>query len=57
MLGTNILVAPVVTQGQTRRTVTLPEGRWKADDGTVYQGGTSITVQAPLARLPYFEKL
>ncbi len=56
MLGTNILVAPVVVQGQTRRTVILPEGTWKADDGAVCQGGTSVTIEVPLARLPYFER-
>jgi alpha-glucosidase len=56
MLGTRILIAPVVSQGQTRRSVVLPQGRWKADDGTVYEGGRTITIDAPISRLPYFER-
>ncbi len=56
MLGTKILVAPVVNQGQTRRSVVLPQGKWKADDGTAYEGGRTVTVEAPIARLPYFEQ-
>ena len=53
MLGEKVLVAPVVTPG-TSRTVILPPGEWKADDGTLYQGGT-ITIDVPVGRLPYFE--
>jgi alpha-glucosidase len=55
MLGDNILVAPVVTPGDSR-TVILPEGSWKADDGTIYEGGTH-TIDVPVSRLPYFEKI
>lgn len=55
MLGDSLLVAPVVTPG-TSRTVTLPEGHWRADDGTEYESGT-YTLDAPLDRLPYFEKI
>ena len=56
MLGTKILVAPVVNQGQIRRSVVLPQGKWKADDGTAYEGGRTIAIDAPIARLPYFER-
>ena len=35
----------------------LPPGRWKADDGQIYEGSASITISAPIDRLPYFEKL
>ncbi len=34
----------------------LPRGKWKADDGTVYEGGRTVTVESPLLRLPYFER-
>ena len=54
MLGERILVAPVITKGAGKRKVSLPAGEWKADDGTIYQGGQAIEVEAPLARLPYF---
>jgi alpha-glucosidase (family GH31 glycosyl hydrolase) len=56
MLGTRILVAPVVNQGQTRRPVVLPEGKWRGDDGALYDGGGVVTIESPLARLPYFER-
>ena len=55
MLGYSLLVAPVTTPGTTR-TVILPEGSWRADDGTLYEGG-SHSIEVPLDRLPYFEKL
>ena len=55
MLGDSLLVAPVTTPGTTR-TVILPEGSWRADDGTLYEGG-SHSIEVPLDRLPYFEKL
>jgi len=56
MLGDRILVAPVVNKGQSPRKVVLPAGQWKSDDGRVYDGGKEITVDAPIERLPYFEK-
>jgi alpha-glucosidase (family GH31 glycosyl hydrolase) len=55
MLGAKILVAPVLNQGETSRSVVLPQGKWKADDGTDYDGGHTIAIDAPIARLPYFE--
>jgi len=56
MLGDRIVVAPVVTKGQTQRIVLLPPGKWKSDKGQVYDGGQEITVATPIERLPYFEK-
>jgi alpha-glucosidase (family GH31 glycosyl hydrolase) len=55
MLGTELVVAPVVERGATRRRVVLPPGSWRADDGVEYHGPTEIVVDAPLARLPWFE--
>ena len=56
MLGDKIMVAPMCTEGFSR-TVTLPYGRWKADDGKIYKGGRTITIDVPLDRIPYFRKL
>lgn len=53
VLGRNIIVAPMVYPG-TKRNVVLPEGRWTADDGTVYQGGQIIEIEVPLERIPVF---
>lgn len=55
MLGKDILVAPVMEKGASTRTLTLPKGSWRYRDGSVYQGGTEVTVPAPLGTLPYFE--
>jgi alpha-glucosidase (family GH31 glycosyl hydrolase) len=57
MLGTDLLVAPVIEQGAVRRSVVLPRGRWLADDGAEYDGPAKIDVDAPLARLPWFERM
>jgi alpha-glucosidase len=57
MMGDDLLVAPVMEKGATSRKVILPPGRWKADDGQIYEGSASITISAPIDRLPYFEKL
>ena len=52
MLGDKLLVAPMVVPGE-KRTVVLPEGRWRADDGRLYEGGT-VGIDVPVGRLPYF---
>lgn len=57
LLGEDILVCPVVEQGQRKRRLQLPIGEWRYVDGTVYVGGTEIEVDAPLCVLPYFERL
>jgi len=52
MLGNEVLVAPMVSPGG-KRSVVLPAGRWLADDGLPYDGGT-IEIDVPVDRLPYF---
>jgi alpha-D-xyloside xylohydrolase len=48
-LGPSFLVAPVVEAGAVSRTVYLPAGEWVDYwSGTVLQGGTEVTVPAPL---------
>ncbi|ERL65098.1 glycoside hydrolase family 31 protein [Schleiferilactobacillus shenzhenensis] len=56
LLGPDALVAPVVQAGVQERMVYLPAGaRWTdAHSGEVFTGGQTVTVQAPLARLPLF---
>ncbi len=56
MLGEKYLVAPMVEKG-VRRTVKLPKGNWKDDRGKTYKGGGTVTLEVPLDRLVYFEKL
>lgn len=56
MLGEKYLVAPVVTK-ESSRSVKLPKGEWKDDLGKILKGGKTITIDVPLSRLPYFEKI
>lgn len=56
MLGGSYLVAPVLKKGARTRDVRLPEGNWKyLPDETLYDGGKTVTVPAPLEVLPVFE--
>lgn len=55
MFGDDLLVAPVVVRGQTRRRVIVPKGTWfDYWDATPYTPDASgaIDVDAPLAKLP-----
>ncbi|MDD6473877.1 MAG: glycoside hydrolase family 31 protein [Bacteroidales bacterium] len=56
MIGEKYLVAPMVSKGYTR-TVKLPVGKWRDEEGKVYKGGRTVTIQVPIERLPYFERL
>ena len=56
MLGDRYLVAPVYTP-DNHRTVHLPRGRWRDDQGRVYRGGRTYDLTVPLDRLPYFERI
>ena len=58
MFGDKYLVAPVLEPGVSARSVYLPAGSWRdVEDGTVYEGGTYVTVPAPLEKIPVFEKI
>lgn len=55
LLGPDVLVAPVVTQGATSRPVYFPSGCWvRPDTGARYIGPASVGVPAALDQLPYF---
>jgi alpha-D-xyloside xylohydrolase len=55
LLGANVLVAPVVTEGATSRPVYFPRGCWErpGSPGRI-RGPGSKTVDAPLPGLPHF---
>ncbi len=54
MLGDKYLVAPIVSENDTR-SVKLPKGKWKDDQGKIYKGGKTYTITVPLERLLWFE--
>src|SRR5699024_2173795 len=57
MLGDDILVAPVVKKGMTKRTIHFPAGTWEGDDGSIIKGPCQQEVDAPLSRLPWYRKI
>ena len=55
--GENMLVAPVMSAGQTSRTVLFPSGKWfNYWTNQSYSGNSSSTVNAPLNKMPLFVK-
>ena len=58
LFGSDILVAPVCHEGAYKREVYLPEGaKWTlASTGEVFEGGQTVTVDAPIDIIPLFLK-
>ena len=57
MFGSDYLVAPVLEPGARERSVYLPAGTWTdVDTGKAYKGGQQVTVEAPLERIPVFQR-
>jgi alpha-glucosidase len=55
MFGDNLLVAPVLIQGETNHTVYLPKGDWfDYRTGHKFAGGTNIDMAVTLDSLPIF---
>jgi oligosaccharide 4-alpha-D-glucosyltransferase len=55
--GENMIIAPVMEQGQTEREVVLPDGTWiNYHNHFNHQGPQSITTAAPLTHIPVFVK-
>ena len=54
VLGDALVVAPQTVKGAQSRTVLIPPGRWRADDGAEFDGPCRIEAKTPLSRLPYF---
>ncbi|HSP77530.1 MAG TPA: TIM-barrel domain-containing protein [Myxococcaceae bacterium] len=57
LFGRELLVAPVVAQGRTKRLVYLPSGRWLSffnleRAGEVCEGGRHLIAEAPLETVP-----
>ena len=60
MWGENVMVAPVMTEGATSRSVVFPETAsfWYDlnNEGVVFNAGDTVTVNAPLDFLPLYAK-
>ncbi|MCM3576442.1 DUF5110 domain-containing protein [Mesobacillus subterraneus] len=57
LLGSNVMIAPILRPGTTHRSIYLPEGVWY-DYWTKesYQGGKYVLIEAALDKLPIFIK-
>jgi sulfoquinovosidase len=57
LLGPDLLVAPVITQGATARRVYFPAGCWQSPQNQVtIRGPRTKTIPAPVQVLPYFAR-
>jgi len=55
--GENMLIAPVLNQGQTQRNVVLPAGKWlNYHNLNEYVGPGNVTISAPLSNIPVLVK-
>ena len=54
-LGDKILVAPIADKNTSTRTVKLPKGIWKDDQGKSFTGPTTIQTEVPIDRIPIYE--
>ena len=57
MLGTDILVCPVITKGTFQKNIVFPKGKWQDTEGTVYEGRSVINIKTPLNRLSWFRRV
>jgi len=55
LLGPSVFVAPVIEDGARTRTVSFPPALWyDLEDATAFGGPKTVTVEAPLDRIPVF---
>ena len=58
MFGDRFLVAPILHLNEWEREVYLPAGKWKlTSTGEVYDGGRTISVDAPIEYMPVLERI
>lgn len=57
MFGSDYLVAPILTADTFKREVYLPAGKWQnINDNKIYDGGQTITADAPIECIPVFKR-
>lgn len=55
LLGDRLLVAPIVEQGKTQRSVSLPAGGWyRFDGGAAISGPVELSAEASWTQIPLF---
>lgn len=56
LLGSDILVAPLLEKGEGTRTVLIPPGKWKNSKDEVIKGPAAIEMNVPMDGLPVFHR-
>jgi alpha-glucosidase (family GH31 glycosyl hydrolase) len=57
LYGSELLVAPIVQEGKSQRSVYLPPGKWiNYSNRDVYTGSSSVKASASLKEIPVFAK-
>ncbi len=54
MLGSDILVAPVLEKGARIKKVRFPLGKWTDENGKIYDGGKVSDISVDMSSIPYF---
>jgi alpha-glucosidase (family GH31 glycosyl hydrolase) len=54
MVGSTLMVAPVLSPGVCTRKVAIPPGTWRDDRGETITGPKQLEIETPLARLPHW---
>ena len=58
MFGDKFLVAPILHLNEYEREVYLPKGQWRlTSNDTVFDGGQTVKVDAPIDYMPVFERI
>lgn len=58
MFGGKYLIAPILHLNEWKRDVYLPAGTWRlTSTGERFEGGRTITVDAPIDYMPVLEKI
>ncbi len=59
LVGKDLLVAPIIREGQRKRNVYFPKGDdWRDwQTGELYKGGTTKEIAAPIEKLPLFVRV
>lgn len=58
MFGSKYLVAPILELNCFRRSVYLPQGKWRlTSTGEEFDGSQTVTVDAPIDYMPVFERI
>ena len=58
MLGDEILVAPVMKEGEKVKEIYLPHGTWRYEPtGEIFKGEQTVKIPTKLEELPYFTKM